>query len=109
MILGDESRATLPARWGVVKNVVDLEAVREHGNQVIELDAEEDIILIDVGVDEGELGRVTRVEERVASDLEHRSNTSTTSDHAELRRQVGSEDELALGTLDTDVIPNLEL
>lgn len=108
MLLGHEASTALPASRRVVENIVDAEAVREHGDQVIELDAEEDIIFIDVGVDDGEFGRVTGVEQGVAGDLEHGGNTGATSDHAEFRSKVGGEDELALGSLDANIVSNLD-
>lgn len=108
MLLGHKASATLPASRGVVEDVVDPEAVGEHGNQVVEFDAEEDIIFVDIGVDDSEFGWVTGVEERVAGDLEHGCDTGTASNHAKFGSKVGSEDELALGTLDADVIANLE-
>lgn len=108
MFLGNESRTTSPSSRGVVQNVVHLEPVREHGNQIIQLNAQQDIFLVDVGVDEAELGWVTGVEEGVANDLEHGGDTGSTSDQAKLLGQSWSVDELTLGSLDTDVVADLK-
>lgn len=109
VFLANESNTSSPASRCVVQNVVDLETVGEHGNQVIELDTEKDIFLADVGVDESELGWVAGVEEGVADDLEHGSDTGSTSDEAEFLGEVGAVDELTLGALDADVVSDLEL
>ena len=108
VLLGDESRAALPVRGGVVEDVVDLEPVGEHSDEVVELDLEQDVVLVDVGVDEGELGRVAGVEEGVARDLEHGGYASAASDHAEFGGELGGVLELALGSLHLDGVANLE-
>lgn len=108
MLLAHEANAALPPGRRVVQDVVDLEPVREHRDQVIELDAEQDIVLVHVGVDECELGGVAGVEERVACDLEHGCNTGTACDHAKLGCQSRLEGELTLGALDTDFVVDLE-
>lgn len=108
MLLAHEANAALPPSGRVVQDVVDLEPVREHRDQVIELDAEQDIVLVDVGVDERELGRVAGVEERVARDLQHGRDSSSTSDHANLRGEGGCVLELPLGTLDADLVADFE-
>lgn len=108
MLFRHETNTTLPAGRRVVQDVVHLESVGEHCNKVIQLDLEKDVILVDVGVDEAELGRVARVEESVPGDLEHGSDSGSTSDHANFRCECWSVLELTLGTLDSDFVPNLE-
>lgn len=108
MLFRNETNTTLPSSRRVVQHIVNLEPVGEHCNEIVQLNLEKDIILVDVGVDEAELGRVSRVEKGVSSDLEHGSNPGSTSDHANFFCEGRSVLELTLGTLDSNFVPNLE-
>lgn len=108
VLLGYKADTPSPSCWGVVENVVDLEPVREHGDQVIQFDAQQDVFLSNVGVDEAELGWVTGVEEGVADNLEHGGDASSAGNKTKLLGQGWGVDELALGSLDADIIADLE-
>jgi hypothetical protein len=65
----DESNASVPVVRRVVEDVVDVEPLGVLGRERIELGLEENVLVRDVGVDEGELGSVKGVLERGADDL----------------------------------------
>ena len=109
MILGDEADAALPARRGVVEYVNELELFLMHICELLEVILEQDIRLVDIGVDKGDRGAVEGVFEGGADNLDHGSDTRTTSDHAEVADNVGSVEEVALGTLDAHSVADLEL
>lgn len=106
-LLGDEADAALPARGSLVEEVVDAELVLVLDGKFVELLLEQDVGLLDVGVDKVDLGLVGWVLERSADDLEAGGETSTTSDHAEVTRETGSVSHLTLGALDGEQIANL--
>jgi hypothetical protein len=60
-LLGDEPDAAGPAFGRVVEDVVDLELVRVLGRELVEFGFQEDVRLVDVGVDQGDVGPVERV------------------------------------------------
>ena len=60
-LLGDEPDAAGPAFGRVVEDVVDLELVRVLGRELVEFGSEEDVRLVHVGVDQGDVGPVERV------------------------------------------------
>ena len=109
MILGDEADAALPARRGVVEYVNELELFLMHICELLEVILEQDIRLVDIGVDKGDRGAVEGVFEGGADNLDHGSDTRTTSDHAEVADDVGCVEEVALGTLDAHSVADLEL
>lgn len=108
VLLGNKTDAALPAGRRVVQNVVHLEAVGKHGNKIVELNSEQYVVLVDVGVYKIELGWVTGVEKGVASDLEHGSDTSAACNHTNLGGKVRREGELTFGALDTDIIADFD-
>lgn len=71
----DESDASVPVGRGVVEDVEDLEAVRVRSGEFVELLLEEDVLRVDVGVDERELGRVLGVLQRSTDDLLRKEET----------------------------------
>jgi len=108
VLFRDKADTSFPARRRVVQNVIDPEAIREHGDEVVEFGPEENIFLVDVGVDEAEFGRVTRVEKSITNDLKHGCDTSSASDETELGGEFGRVFELALGPLDADFVTSLD-
>lgn len=60
-LLGDEPDAAGPAFGWVVEDVVDLELVWVLGRELVEFRLEEDVRLVHVGVDQGDVGPVERV------------------------------------------------
>lgn len=77
-------------------------------SQRVQLFLEQDVLRVDIGVDEAQFRAVCRVLESGANDLEHRSDASSTSNHADFAGECRSVDELALGTLDFDLVANLK-
>lgn len=108
VLLGDKADTTLPSSRGIVQDVVDFESVGEHGDQVIQFDFEKDIVFVNVGVDEAEFGGVSGVEESVSSDLEHGSDSGSTSDHTNFFCECRSVLELTFGALDADLVTNFK-
>ena len=108
LIFTDEANATSPACRRVVKHVIDGEAVWMLGSKLIEFLLEQDVFFVHIGIDEAELGLVGTVTERRTRNLKHGGNTRSTSDHTKVARKTLVVVELALGTLDTDVVANLE-
>jgi len=108
MVFSDEANATFPARWGVIEDEVDLEAITVEANKLFYIVLEEDIFLVDVGIDETNGGCVGRVAEDSADDLDHRGNTCASGNHAEMVAEIRVIDEIALGTLYAKSIANLQ-
>jgi len=108
MLLGDKTDTTLPARGRVVEDVKDLELELMDVLECLKVILEKNIILVDVGVDEGNGSTVEGVPEGGADDLDHGGDTSTTGNQAEMANHVGGVVEVTLGTLDTDGVANLQ-
>jgi len=108
VLFRDKADTSFPARRRVIQNVIDPEAIREHGDEVVEFGPEQNIFLVDVGVDEAEFGRITRVEKSITDDLKHGCDTSSASDETELGGEFGRVFELALGPLDADFVASLD-
>ena len=108
LVLGNKTGTASPAGRGVIKYVENRESSRVTGNQLIQFRLEQDILWVNIGVDEADLGFVLGVFKSCADDLEHRGDSSSTSDHSELTRQVRGINEFALGTLDPELVSNLE-
>lgn len=112
-VRGDEADTTSPALRGVVQDIVNIEALVLLG-QLLQLLLEQNIVGVDVGEDQIDLGGVvTTVAGTVANDsldnLEHGSDTGTTSDHTNVAAHVGSVDHGTLGTTDLHGLANLQL
>lgn len=108
VFLGDETNTTLPA-WGrVVEDVEDLEAIGMNVEEHRKVIFQEDVFLIDVGVDEAEGSLVKGVLEGSTDDLDHGGDASTTGDHANVIGKVGGILEVTLGTFDADLVTDLE-
>jgi hypothetical protein len=120
-VLRDETFSSLPSLRRVVEYVVDRESFRVGSGERIEFGFEEDIRRVDVGVDQRDLGSVERVLHCCSDDLlkgverkqsgsgmekecfrktyEHRSDTSSTSNHSDLGSIIRRVLHLTLGTL----------
>ena len=108
VLLGDEADTARPAGRGVVEDVVNLELLGVRGLEVLELLVQEDVGLVDVGVEERHGGLVLRVPEDGTDDLDHWGNTGTSSNHAEVIDEVGGVLEVALGSLDAELVARVE-
>lgn len=109
VFFGDKANAAFPARRGVIKDEIDLEAVAMTPQQFFQVVLEKDIFLVDVGVDKTNSGFVGWVAENSANDLNHGGDTGTPGNHAEVAAEARGIDEVALGTFDTDGVANLEV
>lgn len=100
---GDIADATSPALRRLVQDVVNADTSVLGGKRV-EVLLEEDVLGRDVGKDEIDLGLVSgsAASDDSPDDLEHRGDSSTTGDHAEVTDHVGSVDEGALGAANAD-------
>lgn len=83
LVLSDETNTTLPVGWGVVQNVVYREAILVFLRKLIQFSAQQDILDVNVGIYECELGTVQRVLQSCTDDLEHGRNSGPPSDHAQ--------------------------
>lgn len=108
LVLGDESGTTSPTSRGIVEHVEDREPGGVRGSQPIQFSLEQDILRINVGVNEGNLGLVRRVLEGSTDDLEHGSDSGSSSDHSKFTRQIRGIDKFTLGTFDPEFVPDFE-
>jgi len=108
MLFSDEANTTFPARRRVVEDVVDGEFQFINIVKFLKVIPEKDVFLVNVSVDESNGGAVERVPQGSADDLNHRGNTSSTGDHAEMTNRVGGVSEVALWTFDPDAVTNLQ-
>lgn len=109
VLLGDKANTTLPAGRGVVEDVDNLEFLLVDVMELLEIVAEENVLFVDVGVDEGDGGAVEGVAEGHADDGDHGRDTGAAGDHAEVLDDVGGIEEVALGALDLELVANLEV
>lgn len=112
-LLADEPNTPSPSLRRVVQHIVHLQsrwlpcpgiAVQNR----LDLVLEEDVLLVDVGVDEGDGGVVEGVLQGGFDDLDHGGDTGAAGDHADVRREGGVVDEVALGALDADFVVYFE-
>ena len=78
------------------------------GNEFIKFSSAKDVLNINVCVDQAEFGTVEGVVESSTKNLEHGSDTSATSDHANFTAELGSVLELTFRTLDSHLVTELE-
>lgn len=104
---GNKANTTSPAFWGIVQNVVNTE-VGVGGRELIQVLLQQNIVLINVCKEQVDLCLIFWVPQDRLNDLQHRSDTSSTGDHAESADKVGAVMEVPLGALDPDSLPNLE-
>lgn len=89
--------------------MVDAEA-RVFASELVQVLSQENVLLAHVGKDEVNLSLVARgsASEDSLGDLEHRGDTSTTSDHTKVSDHVGGVDHGTLGALDLHLIADVE-
>jgi hypothetical protein len=108
VFLCDETSTAVPVRWRIVQDIVHLEAVGISEDESIEFGSKQNVLRVDVGVDEGETGAVSRVIESCADDLEHGCDARATCNHANLATEGWGVLELALWTLHADRVTDAE-
>jgi hypothetical protein len=108
MFFGNEANTTIPLRRRVVQDVIDGEAFRVLRGKLVKFLLQEDILMVNVGKDQAKLGAIRRVLESSTDDLKHGCNTSATSDHTKFTGKGRAIGELALGTLNTNIVTDLE-
>lgn len=106
---GDEANAAGPALGRVVEDVVDPEAGVLLG-QGVEVLLEQNVVGVDVGKDEVDLGLVAGAAAALnrLDDLQHGRDAGAARNHAKVAHHVGRVDHGALGALDADLVANLE-
>jgi hypothetical protein len=108
MLFGDETNTSLPVGRGVVEDVIDLETVGVELDKLVQIFFEQDILVVDVGIDETDFSRVSGVAENSADDLEHGGDTSTSSNHAYMFAETRGIDEVALWALEAHRVTDFE-
>ena len=108
LVLRDKTGSTGPTSRGIIEHIEHRESGGVNGSQPIQLSLEQNILRINVRVDEGDFCLVRGVLESSTDDLEHGSDSGSTSDHPELTRQVRGIDEFTLGSFDLGLVSNLE-
>lgn len=78
------------------------------GRELIQVLLQENILFINVCKEQIDLCRIFWVPQDRLNDLQHRGDTSSTSDHAESADKVGAVMEVSLRALDPDSLPNPE-
>jgi hypothetical protein len=89
--------------------MVDTEA-RVFASELLKVLSQENVLLVHVGEDEVNLGLVAgrSASKDSLGDLQHRGDTSATSDHTEVPDHVGSVDHSTLGALDLHLVADVE-
>jgi hypothetical protein len=108
MIFGDETDASLPGRRGIIEDKIDLETVGMELGELVQVFLEEDIVVIDIGVDEADFSRVAGVAKNSADDLKHGGDASTSSNHAYVFAETRGVDEIALGAFEAHSVTDFE-
>lgn len=108
VFLCNEASTASPPGRRVVQDVMDFETSVARIHQFVEFLLQEDILLIDVRVDEAQLGAVKRIFEGSTYDLKHRSNASPPCDHPNFTREGRVVHELAFRTLDANFLAQFE-
>jgi hypothetical protein len=105
---GNESNATRPALRRVIQYVVDAE-VGVLLRELVQVLLQQNIFQVDVGKDQINLSLVLGVLGDGSHDLEHGSDSSSSSNHAESANHVGSIDKLPLGATGTNGLTNPQI
>lgn len=108
-VSSDEANTASPALRRVVEHVVDPEA-RVFARELLQVLPQKNVLLVDVGEDEVDLGLVARspAPQDGLGNLQHGGDTSATSDHAKTLNHVGSVHHGALGALDLHRVADLQ-
>ena len=109
--VGSRNKAspTCPAGRGIVENVEDRETRAVEIRKLFEVVLEENVLFVNVGVNESNLGVVEGVFENRPNDLHHRGDTGATSNHSKVVDHVGCILEGALGPLYTQLVADLKV
>jgi hypothetical protein len=104
-----ETNTASPALRRVVEHVVDAEA-RVFTGELVQVLSQENVLFVHVGENEVNLGLVAgrSASEDSLGDLQHRGDTSATSDHTKVPDHVGGVDHGTLGALDLHLVANVE-
>ena len=107
-----EANAGGPSFWRIVQDVIDGE-VRVFLGELVKVFLEKDIFWGDIGKDEVDTGLIIAAvawspSDDGPDDLQHRCDSSSASDHAQMRDHVGRIDHGPLRTLHPDRLPNLQ-
>lgn len=78
------------------------------GRELIQVLLQQNILLINICKEQVDLCLIFWVPQDCLDDLQHRGDTSSTSDHAESADKVGAVMEVSLRALDPDSLPNIE-
>lgn len=111
-VRGNETNTTSPVLRWVVQNIVDVESLILL-DELLQLLLKQNILGVDIGEDQINLGGViTAVAGTVANDslddLQHGSDTGTTSNHTNVAAHVRGVDHGTLGTTDLHGLANLQ-
>ena len=108
-VRSNEANTTSPASRRVVEHVVHAEA-RVLASKLVQVLLQKDVLCVDVCENEINLSLVAgrSASEDGLGNLKHGSDTGTTSNHTEVPDHVGSVDHSALGTLDLELVTDLE-
>ena len=108
LLLRHKADPPSPTCRGIVQNIVNLESPGIFIGQVIEFFLEEDILIVDIGINEAQLGGILGVLEGSADDLKHGCDTRPTSNHADFTSQCRGVVELAFRALNANVVADFE-
>lgn len=106
-ISSNKSNTTGPARRGVVENVMNSKVIMHH-RKLVQILLQQDVLPVDIGKDQVNLGLVFGVPEDGLDDLQHWGDAGSTSDHTESADEIRAVVEVTLGTLDADGLADLE-
>lgn len=76
--------------------------------ELVQVLPKENIVVVDIGVNEADFGRVAGIAKDSADDLEHGGDTSTASNHAYMFAETRGIDEIALGALEAHNVTDFE-
>ena len=108
VVLGNKANAAVPDSGRVVENIKDLELGAVGIQELLELISQEDIFLVNIGVNEADGSLVRGVLENSTNYLDHGGDASTTGDHADVVRETRGISEVALGALHTDGVADFK-
>ena len=105
----DKANATFPTWRRVVENVKYFETLLVDIHEFFEVISQQNVFLIYISVDQGNCCTIGRVLEGGTDDLNHRRNTSTARNHAEVTNEVRGIEKIALWSFNTKSITYLEV
>jgi len=108
VILGNEANTAFPVRGRVIKDIEEFELGGMISDKLIKIVLEKDVLVVDIGIDEGNDCFVGWVTEDGTDDLDHGGKTGATGDHADMVAHAKGIDKVALGALDADGVSYVE-